>query len=46
MQSSIEIKLELKKEWTAPKLKKVGVEEITAHLTASGNDGNGGHTAS
>lgn len=40
------VKKTAKRLWVAPALKKVTIEEITAHSTASGNDGAGGHTLS
>ena len=39
MESSVELIPETRKEWVAPELKKVDVEEITAGSTGSGGDG-------
>jgi hypothetical protein len=46
MKSTMNSFVEPRREWTAPELKKVDLKQITAHLSSSGNDGNGGHTAS
>ena len=42
MVAKVENKIEMKKEWIAPELKKVSIEEITAHyLFGRHNDGGG-----
>jgi hypothetical protein len=41
MENSVETKVEARKEWVAPELKKIGVEELTATSFSVGNDGNG-----
>jgi hypothetical protein len=39
MENLTEEKIETKKEWTAPELKKVDVEEVTSHILNLGDDG-------
>jgi hypothetical protein len=39
MESFVETNLEPRKEWAAPELKKIDVEEITAATSGSGADG-------
>jgi hypothetical protein len=46
MEFTVETNLESRKEWVAPKMKKIDVEEITAHGIGQQNDGNGAHTKS
>jgi hypothetical protein len=41
MENRFDTTLEPRKEWVAPELKKIDVEEITAAGTASSFDGNG-----
>ena len=40
MENRAEEKVETKKEWTAPELKKIDVEEVTSHIFNLGDDGN------
>jgi hypothetical protein len=40
MENRTEKKVETKKEWTAPELKKIDVEEVTSHIFNLGDDGN------
>jgi hypothetical protein len=42
MDSMIETKDEPRKEWAAPELKKIGIEEITAGGAGGASDGLGG----
>jgi hypothetical protein len=46
MNGKTDKKVEIRKNWVVPELKKVDIEEITAHGTGPGNDGSGGHTGS
>jgi hypothetical protein len=39
MEYLTEEKVETKKEWTAPELKKIDVEEVTSHIFNLGDDG-------
>ncbi len=41
MKKNSAAKVESRKEWTAPKLKKVGIDELTAFDTHTGRDGTG-----
>jgi len=41
MDSFVETNVETRKEWTAPELKKIDIEEITAATSGSGGDGFG-----
>jgi hypothetical protein len=41
MESSVDMSLESRKEWTAPELKKIDVEEITAAGGMTNEDGPG-----
>jgi hypothetical protein len=38
MENRTEEKIETKKEWTAPELKKIDVEEVTSHIFNLGDD--------
>jgi len=38
MENRTEEKVETKKEWTAPELKKIDVEEVTSHIFKLGDD--------
>ncbi len=46
MESLVEVNVEPRKEWAAPELKKIHVEEITASLFSPGDDGDGPGSAS
>lgn len=42
MENRTEEKVETKKEWTAPELKKIDVEEVTSHIFKLGDVDNDG----
>jgi hypothetical protein len=44
MENLVDNSLESRKEWTAPELKKINVDEITAGTGGAGDDGFGGGT--
>jgi len=39
MENPVEISVEARKEWVAPELKKIDVEELTAFAPGTGGDG-------
>jgi hypothetical protein len=41
MENQTEQAVETRKEWTAPELKKIDVEEITSHILNMGDDNSG-----
>lgn len=41
MENQTENAVETKKEWTAPELKKIDVEEVTSHMFNLGDDNSG-----
>ena len=46
MENLVDTTLESRKEWTAPELKKIDVDEITAGTGGAGDDGLDGGTVS